>query len=212
MLEHKEVWNGVDRLAAKHGLSASGLAKRAGLDPTTFNKSKRITNEGKPRWPSTESISKILTATNTTMADFVSLIYGDESGMPKPLQRVKCIRISDVEQENPFDASGFPGKGPWDEIDVPFIDDRHAYVIELDRDLAPPVYRTGDLLIVSPSSSIRRHDRVLARRRGGELEVGILTRRTAQRVLLDDLLGRGEERALSANELSWLARIVWVSQ
>ena len=43
MLTHSDIWNAVDRLAARAGLSASGLAKKAGLDPTTFNKSKRIT-------------------------------------------------------------------------------------------------------------------------------------------------------------------------
>src|SRR6266508_2763061 len=50
MLQHADVWRGIDRLAAKHGLSASGLARRAGLDPTAFNPSKRITREGRPRW------------------------------------------------------------------------------------------------------------------------------------------------------------------
>ena len=72
MLTHKAIWRGIDLLAAKNRLSASGLAKRAGLDPTTFNKSKRTTKQGKPRWPSTESLSKILDATRTTMGEFVA--------------------------------------------------------------------------------------------------------------------------------------------
>ncbi len=74
MLTHAQIWNAVDRLAARAGLSASGLAKRAGLDPTTFNKSKRITPDGRPRWPSTESVAKILAATGTTIDTFVGLI------------------------------------------------------------------------------------------------------------------------------------------
>ena len=74
MLTHKAIWRGIDMLAAKNQLSASGLAKRAGLDPTTFNKSKRTTKQGKPRWPSTESLSKILDATQTTMGEFVALL------------------------------------------------------------------------------------------------------------------------------------------
>jgi phage repressor protein C with HTH and peptisase S24 domain len=60
MLTHAQVWSAIDRLATRAGLSASGLAKRAGLDPTTFNKSKRFTAEGRARWPSTESIAKAL--------------------------------------------------------------------------------------------------------------------------------------------------------
>jgi len=43
MLQHGDVWRGIDRLAAKHGLSASGLARRAGLDPTAFQSIERIT-------------------------------------------------------------------------------------------------------------------------------------------------------------------------
>ena len=51
MLKHSDVWRAIDRLAAKHGLSPSGLARRSGLDPTTFNKSKRVAREGRQRWP-----------------------------------------------------------------------------------------------------------------------------------------------------------------
>lgn len=70
MLSHERIWSLIDALAARNGLSVSGLAKRAGLDPTTFNKSKRIANDGRLRWPSTESLAKILDATKTDVVDF----------------------------------------------------------------------------------------------------------------------------------------------
>ena len=41
MLTHKQVWSALDALAERHSMSVSALAKIAGLDPTTFNKSKR---------------------------------------------------------------------------------------------------------------------------------------------------------------------------
>ncbi len=71
MLTHSSIWSAIDALATEHGLSVSGLARRAGLDPTTFNKSKRISRDGKPRWPSTESVAKILNATGATLPDLV---------------------------------------------------------------------------------------------------------------------------------------------
>src|SRR3569833_2621604 len=74
MLTHAQIWNALDRLAARNKLTASGLAKKAGLDPTTFNKSKRITPEGRQRWPSTESVAKALAATSTKVDTFVTLI------------------------------------------------------------------------------------------------------------------------------------------
>ena len=74
ILTHNQVWTALDRLAERAGMSASGLARRAGLDPTTFNTSKRITADGRERWPSTESVSKALAATNSSIDTFVQLI------------------------------------------------------------------------------------------------------------------------------------------
>ena len=67
MLSHDQIWAAIDSLAARYGMSASGLAKKAGLDPTTFNKSKRVSPDGRQRWPSTESVAKVLEATGATL-------------------------------------------------------------------------------------------------------------------------------------------------
>src|SRR5256885_1545956 len=85
MLQHVDVWRGIDRLAAKYGLSPSGLARRAGLDPTAFNPSKRITREGRPRWPSTESLSKVLGVTGESFSGFVTLTGAPGSGFDQPV-------------------------------------------------------------------------------------------------------------------------------
>jgi len=74
MLTHGQVWGALDRLAERAGLSPSGLARRSGLDPTTFNKSKRVTPDGRERWPSTESLAKALAATGSSIDSFVQLI------------------------------------------------------------------------------------------------------------------------------------------
>ena len=80
MLTHAQIWDAIDALASRHGYSPSGLAKHAGLDPTSFNKSKRHSPDGKPRWPSTESISKILSVTEETMSSFVKIV--EQSNLP----------------------------------------------------------------------------------------------------------------------------------
>src|ERR1043165_10075183 len=90
MLSHGQVWGALDRLAERAGLSASGLAKKAGLDPTTFNKSKRITVEGRPRWPSTESVAKALAATNVSIDNFVQLI----TDSPRTVQSVPLLGLA----------------------------------------------------------------------------------------------------------------------
>ncbi|MCK5285538.1 MAG: helix-turn-helix transcriptional regulator [Alphaproteobacteria bacterium] len=78
MFTHEEIWNGIDRLAEECGYSPSGLAKQAGLDSTSFNKSKRFAKNEKPRWPSTESIAKVLNATNTTLTQFSVLMNSND--------------------------------------------------------------------------------------------------------------------------------------
>jgi phage repressor protein C with HTH and peptisase S24 domain len=213
MLTHKAIWRGIDLLAERNRLSASGLAKRAGLDPTTFNKSKRTTKQGKSRWPSTESVSKILEATGTPMAEFVGLI--DEGGdrPAPPARRLRCLSLSQMERESAaFDAAGFPQAGPWEDVEFPAIGDDSAYAVELDRDVLSPALCAGDMLIVSPRSSVRRHDRVVVRHRDGEVEVGVLKRRTAQRISLGHFCNADEERSIEAGALAWIARILWISQ
>lgn len=74
MLSHDDIWRAIDKLAQEHGLTPSGLARRAGLDATTFNRSKRMSREGKLRWPSTESVAKVLDVTNCSLAHLVELI------------------------------------------------------------------------------------------------------------------------------------------
>jgi phage repressor protein C with HTH and peptisase S24 domain len=72
-MRHTDIWKAVDTLAERNGLSASGLARRAGLDPTAFNKSKRANADGSPRWLSTESLSKVLQAVGSSLEDFAAL-------------------------------------------------------------------------------------------------------------------------------------------
>jgi phage repressor protein C with HTH and peptisase S24 domain len=68
---HANVWRAIERTAKAHGLSASGLARRARLDPTIFNKSKRVNPAQKPRWPNIETVAKILNSVGDSVEDFV---------------------------------------------------------------------------------------------------------------------------------------------
>src|ERR1700720_3459962 len=106
MLTHAQIWTAIDRLAARAGLSPSGLARRAGLDPTSFNKSKRATREDKPRWPSTESIAKILTATGENIAGFVALMGNRPA--TGPVRRLPVIGHAKAGAAGYFDDAGYP--------------------------------------------------------------------------------------------------------
>src|SRR6202040_4159685 len=109
-LTHDQIWTALDRLAARPGLAPPGLAKRSGLDPTTFNKSKRVTPDGRERWPSTESVSKALGATNSSIDSFVQLI-GDSA---RSVQSVPLLGFAQAGNGGCFDDSGFPSGKGWD--------------------------------------------------------------------------------------------------
>lgn len=209
MLTHAQVWNAVDRLAERAGLSASGLAKRAGLDPTTFNKSKRITPDGRPRWPSTESVAKILAATGTTIDIFVSLITDSGRGGTRA---VPLIGFAQAGTGGYFDDAGFPAGRGWDEIAFPAVDDEHAYALEISGDSMQPAYRDGDVILVSPAAPVRRGDRVVVKTRDGEVMAKELKRRTTRTVELKSLNHEHPDRQLAAGDIVWIARILWASQ
>jgi phage repressor protein C with HTH and peptisase S24 domain len=208
LLTHGQVWAALDRLAERAGMSPSGLARRAGLDPTTFNKSKRITAAGRERWPSTESVAKALAATNSSIDTFVQLI-GDGA---RSMHAVPLLGLAQAGAGGYFDDSGFPAGKGWDEIALPSPNDEHAYALEISGDSMRPAYRNGDIIIVSPGTPIRRSDRVVVRTTGGEVMVKELKRRTTKTLELQSLNPAHADRVLSADDVEWIARIVWASQ
>lgn len=210
MLRHADIWRAVDRLAAANGLSASGLARRAGLDPTTFNPSKRKSPNGKLRWPSTESVAKILEATRASFSEFVAYVGDGPDGAGA--RRVPIIGYAQAGAAGFFDDAGFPVGSGWDEVVFPDVGDPHAYGLEVTGDSMEPVYRDGDIIIVSPQASLRRGDRVVVRTRGGEVMAKELARETATRIELTSLNEMHGPRALGRDEVEWIARIIWASQ
>lgn len=216
MLTHDNIWHAIDRLAASFGYSASGLAKQAGLDATSFNKSKRFSSDGKPRWPSTESISRVLAATGATMSDFLSLMDADNALATAPRTGlIPVIGFAQAGANGYFDEDGYPAGDSWDEVQFP---DREAtdlsgtYALEISGDSMEPLYRNGDILVLSRDADIRRGDRVVLRTVKGEVLAKELVKKTASKVELRSLNPDHENRSIPANDISWMARILWVSQ
>ena len=214
-MKHEDIWRALDTLAAEHGLSASGLARRSGLDPTTFNPSKRRMPDGRQRWPSTESLAKVLTATGAELEAFTALVTGARAlpaaGRPGA-RRVPLIGLAQAGSEGYFDDGGYPVGGGWDEVSLPEIADANAYALEISGESMEPVFRDGDLVIVSPAAPIRRGDRVVVRTRRGEVMAKQLQRRSARRVELLSLNPAHPNYSFELHEIAWIHRIVWASQ
>ncbi|UWU92140.1 helix-turn-helix transcriptional regulator [Bradyrhizobium sp. CB1015] len=209
MLTHDQIWAALDRLAARAGLSPSGLAKRAGLDPTTFNRSKRVTADGRERWPSTESIAKALAAADASIDSFARLI--DDDGA-RDGRSVPLLGFAQAGTSGAFDEAGLPSGNGWTDIALPATEDSHAFALEISGDALAPVYRDGDIVLVSPGAPIRKGDRVVVRSKAGEMTVATLKRRTAKALELQPLDATQAERMMAAGDVAWIARILWASQ
>lgn len=214
MLSHGQIWAAIDKLAERNQLTASGLARRAGLDPTTFNRSKRVAADGRERWPSTESLAKILEATGTAIGDFVGLL-GERTRRARKevsLRQVPLLGLAQAGAGGFFDDGGFPAGQGWDQISYPGPNGDDAYALEVTGDSMLPLYRDGDVIIVSPSTDCRRGDRVVVKTHEGEVMAKVLQRRTAKTIELVSLNPDHPNRTLAPSDIEWMARIVWASQ
>jgi phage repressor protein C with HTH and peptisase S24 domain len=213
-VKHEDIWRALDTLAAESGMSASGLARRAGLDPTTFNPSKRRMPDGRARWPSTESLAKALDAAGANLEAFAQLVAGGRalaSGR-LPAKSIPLIGFAQAGGDGFFDDGGYPVGAGWDEVSLPEVGDPHAYALEISGDSMEPVYRDGDVVIVAPGAPVRRGDRVVVRTIGGEAMAKQLARRSARRIELRSLNPDHQDYSFDLSDVAWMHRIIWASQ
>ncbi len=211
MLSHDQIWGAIDALADRYQMTPSGLAKRAGLDATTFNRSKRVGVDGRERWPSTESLAKILAATGANLDEFISLVAS--IGRQAVRQRtIPLIGFAQAGTGGFFDDNGLPSGNGWDEVAFPDISDERIYALEINGESMMPLYRDGDTILVSPSAPVGRGDRVVVRTIDGEVMAKELKRKTLKTVELASLNPEHPDRVLQLSEVSFIARVIWASQ
>ncbi len=211
MFSHKQVWNAIDVIAERYGFSPSGLAKKAGLDPTSFNPSKRIGPNGRPRWPTMESISSVLQASGASVDEYMEILSG-KKGAPPKRRVLPLIGFAKAGRGGFFDDSGFPVGQGWDEVEVPGVTDTTAYALEITGDSMVPVYREGDTIVISPGATIRKGDRVVVRTGDGQVMAKILQKQSARSVELASFNPDHPVKTLDAKNVDWMARIIWASQ
>ncbi|TAU87253.1 S24 family peptidase [Rhizobium leguminosarum] len=229
MLSHNQIWEALDRLAERHELTPSGLARRAGLDPTSFNKSKRLSADGRLRWPSTESIAKVLDATGASMEQFLAFMRPEADLSKQPTgQRARqqestfspqgssipLLGFAQAGAGGFFDDGGFPAGQGWDVVEFPAAPSQKAgvYALEVQGESMMPLYRDGDVLIVEPGAQVRRNDRVVVRTNEGEVMAKVLLRQSPRSIELLSLNPEHPNRTLELSDVDWIARIIWASQ
>ena len=206
-MQYNQVWNAVDKLAKMQGLSPSGLAKKAGLDATTFNKSKRLRPDGKKRWPSLESINKIIEVSGITFEQFSHL--GDDDDKVIQLNNViPFIKLSKLKNCDIYQKQVVTDD--WEKIRFPDANE-NLFAIEICGDKFSPLFPDGSVLIVCKNSEIRRDDKIVIFKTDGSVDIRKFVRRTASTLEVVDM-NDSKELSVPISDIRLINRIVWLSQ
>lgn len=202
-MNHEKIWDAVDNLAKKNNLSPSGLAKKAGLDSTTFNKSKRIRPDGKHRFPSLDSIQKITEACHISFEEFYHLSKVKE--INETPSNIPYVELSTLEKNtNTIDSKECSKK-------IKFPDSKNnLYAVEIDKYELD--YQIGTILIVTQNSEIRRNDKTIIRLKNDSSVLGKFVRRTAKTIELNDLSKEKKDVSIKIDDIKEINRILWISQ
>lgn len=209
-LSHAKLWKALDALARREGTSPSGLARRAGLDATSFNPSKRFGpgEPPRPRWPSTESLTRVLEATGLSLAAFAAL--ADDA--PPESASIPLLGLAQAGADGFFDDAGLPLAEGWEQTDLPRVKDS-LLSLQIAGDSMTPLYREGDKVIVDrEATEVRKGDRVVVRTAGGETLAKEIAAMNAREVTLASINPAYPPRPLPRRDIQWMARILWVSQ
>ena len=209
-LSHAQLWKAIDGLARHEGISVSALARRAGLDATSFNPSKRFGpgEPPRPRWPSTESLTRILAATGLSLGEFAALA---KDAVERP-STVPMLGMAQAGQDGFFDDAGLPVGDGWEQTELPRPRDS-LLSLRITGDSMAPLYREGDRVIVDrEAADVRKGDRVVVRTTGGETLAKEVATLTARSVTLASVNPAYPPRTLPRADIVWMGRILWVSQ
>jgi len=209
-LSHAKLWKALDALAQREGTSPSGLARRAGLDASSFNRSKRFGpgEPPRPRWPSTESLMQVLSATGISLGAFAALA---DDAPPEP-RAIPLLGMAQAGADGFFDDAGLPLAEGWEQTDLPRVKDS-LLSLQIAGDSMTPLYREGDKVIVDrEATDVRKGDRVVVRTTGGETLAKEIAALNAREVTLASINPAYPPRALPRRDVLWMARILWVSQ
>jgi phage repressor protein C with HTH and peptisase S24 domain len=144
-----------------------------------------------------------------TLAQFVAPIDEVTTGIESTLP---AIKLGQAAPRIAFDAIGHPRGNRWEPVSFPGMTDPAAFALEIIGDEFAPTYREGDLLVVSPTASVRRGDKVVVLAQADELILKQFRHKSARRVELTSLTGQGEPLLLGVSDIQWMSRIIWASQ
>ncbi|WP_417708447.1 S24 family peptidase [Roseibium aggregatum] len=210
VLSHEKVWAAIDALASQNGLSPSGLARRAGLDPTAFNPSKRVAGDGRPRWPSTESLAKVLAATGEALNTFAARVETEDAPSGSVPALVPVAALEAASDRNAFDAAGRPSGATWQRFSFP--QPGASFALQVSNEDFQPLYRNGDIVVVAPDAPLRTGDRLALKLTSGRLSLYTLQEAGGEELSVRTIGENSHSLRFRHSAIEWTARIIWASQ
>ncbi|QNT79112.1 helix-turn-helix transcriptional regulator [Entomobacter blattae] len=225
MITHTNIWKAIDLLAAEKGLSPSALAKMAGLNVTTFNPSKRVSADGRKRWPSTESLALILHATNTTLSNFSDLLDTvnlSSSHSPKKTKQshskkekidifFSILPMSSLEKSSCFTSEGFPSGTAWKhekKNPLLYLNPSSSYALIIDTKDYEPVFAYQSTLVISTVTVISKKSYIFYQiKKHPKPAFGYLLNKTDTHLEIQSINSIGSKTVPLTN-LKWFHRIV----
>ena len=208
IMKFEKIWDVIDKFALSNGMSPSALAKSIGLDATTFNKSKRLRADGKQRWPSLESINKILEVYNIELEDLYR--FSVDARQSANALSVPYISLSHLSQGSKAEVRHFD-MASWKQVNLPYSTN-NIYAIDLDNSAYEPLYNFGATLVVAKDSEIRRGDRVIIITRNGETLIREFIRREENAIKVCTPYDKETFQYINLSDIKLLNRIIWASQ
>ncbi len=170
--------------------------------------------DGRARWPSTESLAKVLNATGASLEAFTALVTGARAlshHRTLSQRRIPLIGLAQAGADGFFDDGGYPVGGSWDEVSLPEIGDMNAYALEnlwgFDGARIPG-RRHGHRFPSRPDPSWRPGCRPHDRRGGAGQAVDAALRPPVE---LKSLNPAHRDHSFDLKDVAWIHRIIWAS-
>ncbi len=209
MLKHEDLWNAIDVLARINGYSTSGLAKQAGLDPTIFNKSKRINNEGRPRWPTMESITKILNSTNTPIGQFSTIIHNREGN--GDAVNIPFNKLNSLQHKKSFiSATGQINLNMRDTFFETTEIDSHTFGVHISDSSYSPMFEKNTSLIATMNGGVRKGDIAIIALNNGQSIIVRFIKLSSHTVEIMPIKNDTTESIIISNkDILWTSRVLY---
>ena len=209
MLTHENLWIAIDTLARINGFSTSGLAKKAGLDPTIFNKSKRISIDGRLHWPTTESIAKILVVNKSSFGQFASIVH-DKAGQGDYINLPQA-KLSGLQGKTAF----INPNGHIDpDLRIKHIDstgiDSQSFTVKINTNSYAPMFEKKSSVIATTNGGIRKSDIAIIALTSGKNIIAKIHKLSSHIVEINLLEDSNETHSIILNkDILWMARILY---